>query len=100
MSLKTGNEYIASIEELGLEDNRSLFRVRSSLTGEEINRFNHLHQSTADLTNTVMMQRTCGNLLGCCFQRCVGLEAANAAFSVTYECDQAYGTHYHQPSAS
>jgi 4-hydroxybutyryl-CoA dehydratase/vinylacetyl-CoA-Delta-isomerase len=79
-----------------LEDNRSLFRVRSSLTGEEINRFNHLHQSTTDLTNKVMMQRTCGNLTGCCFQRCVGMDAANAAFSVTYECDQAHGTHYHQ----
>jgi len=130
MSLKTGNEYIASIETLGLEanimgkktagltrhplvrpslqavattfdcahaeENRSLFRVRSSLTGEEINRFNHLHQSTADLTNKVIMQRTCGNLTGCCFQRCVGMDAANAAFSVTYECDQAHGTRYHQ----
>ena len=130
MSLKTGSEYISSIESLGLEanilghktadltrhplvrpslqavamtytcahseDNRSLFRARSSLTGEEINRFNHLHQSTADLTNKVIMQRTCGNLTGCCFQRCVGLDAANATFSVTYECDQAHGTHYHQ----
>ena len=130
MSLKTGNEYIASIEALGLEanlmgqrtadltqhplikpslqavattfdcahseENRSLFRVRSSLTGEEINRFNHLHQSTADLTNKVIMQRTCGNLTGGCFQRCVGMDAANAAFSVTFECDQAHGTHYHQ----
>ena len=130
MSLKTGHEYIASIEALGLEanilgrqsadltrhplvkpslhavattfdcahseDNRSLFRVRSSLTGEEINRFNHLHQSTADLTSKVIMQRTCGNLTGCCFQRCVGMDAANATFSVTYECDQAHGTHYHQ----
>jgi 4-hydroxybutyryl-CoA dehydratase/vinylacetyl-CoA-Delta-isomerase len=130
MSLKTGDEYIASIEALRLEanilgqkaadltrhplvkpslravattfdcthteENRSLFRVRSSLTGEEVNRFNHLHQSTADLTAKVIMQRTCGNLTGCCFQRCVGLDAANAAFSVTYECDQAHGTHYHQ----
>ena len=130
MTLRTGKEYIASIEALGLEanllghkaadlthhplvkpslqavattfdcayseDNRSLFRVRSSLTGEEINRFNHLHQSTTDLTNKVIMQRTCGNLTGCCFQRCVGMDAANATFSVTYECDQAHGTHYHQ----
>jgi 4-hydroxybutyryl-CoA dehydratase / vinylacetyl-CoA-Delta-isomerase len=78
------------------EENRSLFRVRSSLTGEEINRFNHLHQSTADLTNKVIMQRTCGNITGCCFQRCVGMDAANAVFSVTYECDQAHGTSYHQ----
>lgn len=78
------------------EDSRPLFRVRSSLTGEEINRFNHLHQSTADLTNKVIMQRMCGNLTGCCFQRCVGMDAANAAYSVTYECDQVHGTHFHQ----
>jgi len=130
MTLKTGSEYIASIEALGLEanilgkksanltkhplvrpslqavaatfdcahseDTRSLFRARSSLTGEEINRFNHLHQSTADLMNKVVMQRGCGNVTGCCFQRCVGMDAANAAFSVTYECDQMHGTHYHE----
>lgn len=130
MSLKTADEYIASIEALKLEANilgqtradltrhplvrpslqavattfqcahteetRSLFRARSSLTGEEINRFTHLHQSSADLMNKVIMQRACGNLTGCCFQRCVGLDAANAAFSVTFECDQAHGTHYHR----
>ncbi len=130
MTLKTGAEYIASIESLGLGANilgqktgglprhplvspslqavaatydcahadasRDLFRVRSSLTGQEINRFTHLHQSTDDLVNKVKMQRYCGNMTGCCFQRCVGLDAANAIFSVTYECDQARGTHYHR----
>jgi 4-hydroxybutyryl-CoA dehydratase / vinylacetyl-CoA-Delta-isomerase len=130
LSIKTGEEYIASIEALSLEANilgqkandltrhpmvkpslqavaatyhcanteeiRSLFRVPSSITGEEINRFNHLHQSTSDLTNKVLMQRICGNVTGSCFQRCVGMDAANAAFSVTYECDQAHGTPYHQ----
>jgi 4-hydroxybutyryl-CoA dehydratase/vinylacetyl-CoA-Delta-isomerase len=42
------------------------------------------------------MQRHCGNLTGCCFQRCVGLDAANALFSVTYECDRQHGTDYHR----
>ncbi len=75
---------------------RKLFRVKSSLTGEEINRFTHLHQSTEDLIDKVKMQRHYGSQTGCCFQRCVGMDAANAAFSVTYECDQKHGTVYHE----
>ncbi|MGA2284986.1 MAG: 4-hydroxyphenylacetate 3-hydroxylase N-terminal domain-containing protein [Dehalococcoidia bacterium] len=78
------------------ESSRELFRVRSSLTGQEVNRFTHLHQSTQDLMNKVIMQRHCGNVTSCCFQRCVGMDAANAVFSVTYECDQAHGTDYHR----
>jgi 4-hydroxybutyryl-CoA dehydratase/vinylacetyl-CoA-Delta-isomerase len=80
------------------DQSRSLFRATSSLTGEEINRFTHLHQSTGDLVHKVMMQRHCGNLTGCCFQRCVGMDAANAVFSVTYETDLATesGTEYHR----
>jgi len=78
------------------DESRSLFRVRSSLSGEEINRFTHLHQSNEDLINKVLMQRHCGNVTSCCFQRCVGLDAANAVFSVTYECDQEHGTDYHR----
>jgi 4-hydroxybutyryl-CoA dehydratase/vinylacetyl-CoA-Delta-isomerase len=74
----------------------SLFRVKSSLSGEEINRFSHLHQSTDDLVNKVKMQRYLGNITSCCFQRCVGLDAANAVYSVTYECDEKHGTNYHQ----
>jgi len=75
---------------------RSLFRVRSQLTGEEVNRFTHLHTGTDDLMNKVIMQRHCGNITACCFQRCVGMDAANGVFSVTYECDQKYGTNYHE----
>ena len=78
------------------EKSKNLFRTRSNLNGEEINRFTHLHQSTEDLMNKVMMQRHCGNVTACCFQRCVGLDAANAVFSVTYECDREFGTRYHQ----
>jgi 4-hydroxybutyryl-CoA dehydratase/vinylacetyl-CoA-Delta-isomerase len=130
MPLKKGEEYISSIESLGLEANvmgtretslpnhplvspsiravaatydcahqeesQSLFKVFSSLCGEEVNRFTHLHRSTEDLINKVLMQRYCGNITGCCFQRCVGWDAANAVFSVTYECDEKHGTNYHR----
>src|SRR5512136_2024852 len=78
------------------EETRDLFRAESSISGEEINRFTHLHQNPEDLIKKVMMQRHCGNVTACCFQRCVGLDAANAVFSVTYECDQKHGTDYHQ----
>jgi 4-hydroxybutyryl-CoA dehydratase / vinylacetyl-CoA-Delta-isomerase len=74
---------------------QGLMQVRSSFTGEPINRFTHLHQSPQDLMNKVRMLRSCGNITGCCFQRCVGMDAANALFSVTYECDQAHGSRYH-----
>lgn len=77
-------------------ETRDLFRAVSPLTGEEVNRFTHLHQSTEDLMNKVVMQRHCGKITACCFQRCVGLDAANAVFSVSYECDKKHGTVYHQ----
>jgi 4-hydroxybutyryl-CoA dehydratase/vinylacetyl-CoA-Delta-isomerase len=78
------------------EETRSLFRASSSICGCEVNRFTHLHRSTEDLVNKVRLQRHCGNMTACCFQRCVGLDSANAVFSVTYECDQMNGTDYHQ----
>jgi 4-hydroxybutyryl-CoA dehydratase/vinylacetyl-CoA-Delta-isomerase len=77
------------------EETRELFRAYSPLIGAQVNRFTHLHQSTEDLIRKVKMQRVCGNRTGCCFQRCVGLDAGNAVYSVTYECDRAHGTDYH-----
>jgi len=77
------------------EESEALFTAISSLSGEKVNRFTHLHQTTEDLVNKVIMQRHCGNVTACCFQRCVGLDAANSVFSVTYECDRANGTSYH-----
>ena len=77
-------------------ETRDLFCVESSLCKDVVNRFTHLHQSADDLVNKVKMQRYCGVQTGCCFQRCVGLDAANAIFSTTYECDQKHGTNYHE----
>lgn len=73
----------------------SLMLATSSLTGQTVNRFTHLHQSTADLIAKVKMQRLLGQMTGCCFQRCVGMDALNALDSVTCEMDQALGTDYH-----
>ena len=72
-----------------------LMLTTSNLTGQTINRFTHLHQNTADLVAKVKMLRLLGQMTGCCFQRCVGMDALNALDSVTYEMDLALGTDYH-----
>ena len=86
----------ATFDGAHMDETKGLFRVVSPLTGDEINRFTHLHTSTQDLVNKVVMQRHCGNVTGCCFQRCVGMDAANAVFSTTFDCDRRHGTDYHQ----
>ncbi len=72
-----------------------LMTATSHLTGHKINRFTHIHQSTEDLMKKAKMLRTISQKTGTCYQRCVGFDAMNATYTVTYECDQAFGTHYH-----
>ena len=83
----------ALAEEPQYED---LMTATSNLTGKKINRFTHLHQSTDDLIRKVKMQRLLGQKTAACFQRCVGLDAANAVYSTTYETDEACKTKYHE----
>ncbi|MHA1730617.1 MAG: 4-hydroxyphenylacetate 3-hydroxylase family protein [Promethearchaeota archaeon] len=73
-----------------------LMTIESSLTGERINRFCHLHQSTDDLVKKVEMLRLLGQNCGTCFQRCVGMDAMNAVFLTTFEVDRKHGTDYHE----
>lgn len=72
-----------------------LMLTTSNLTGQKVNRFTHLHQDTADLVAKVKMLRLLGQMTGCCFQRCVGMDAFNALDSVTFEMDRALETRYH-----
>jgi 4-hydroxybutyryl-CoA dehydratase/vinylacetyl-CoA-Delta-isomerase len=67
----------------------------SPFTHERVNRFLHIATSAADLVNQNKMQRRLGQLTGTCFQRCVGMDALNALYSVTYEIDEKHGTSYH-----
>ncbi|MEK7438909.1 MAG: 4-hydroxyphenylacetate 3-hydroxylase N-terminal domain-containing protein, partial [Pseudomonadota bacterium] len=74
--IKTSMNTVALTYELAHDaEHRRLMTARSALTGETINRFCHLHQSTDDLINKVRMQRLLGQRCGTCFQRCVGLDA-------------------------
>lgn len=77
-------------------EHEDLMTCTSSLSGEKINRFCHLHQSTDDLIKKVKMQRLMGQKTAACFQRCVGMDAFNALDSTTFEMDQKLGTNYHQ----
>ena len=88
---------IAMTYELAQHDEyKELMTATSNLTGETVNRFCHLHQSTEDLKNKVKMQRLLGQKTASCFQRCVGMDAFNAVFSTTFEIDAACGTNYHE----
>jgi 4-hydroxybutyryl-CoA dehydratase/vinylacetyl-CoA-Delta-isomerase len=70
--------------------------VESSLTGKRVNRFLHVAQNAEDLVAQNMMQRKLGQNTGTCFQRCVGMDAFNSLYSVTYEIDEKHGTPYHE----
>ena len=68
----------------------------SHLTGEKINRFTHIQQSRDDMVKKPKFLRAIGRKTGTCFQRCVGWDALNTVYSVSYEIDQKYGTDYHE----
>ena len=72
-----------------------LAAVTSPFTGEKISRFLHICTDVDDLVNQNKMQRKLGHMTGTCFQRCVGMDAFNALYSVTYEMDEPYRTEYH-----
>ena len=68
----------------------------SPFTGERVNRFLHIATSANDVILQNKMQRRLGQLTGTCFQRCVGMDALNSLYSVTYEIDEQYDTPYHE----
>ncbi|MCF8024434.1 MAG: 4-hydroxyphenylacetate 3-hydroxylase family protein [Desulfobacteraceae bacterium] len=75
---------------------REIMTATSNLTGETVNRFTHIHQSTDDLVKKVRMMRLLGQKTGTCFQRCVGLDALNAIYVTTFDMDRDRGTDYHE----
>jgi 4-hydroxybutyryl-CoA dehydratase/vinylacetyl-CoA-Delta-isomerase len=85
---------VAETYDLGVREPELAMAV-SPFTGEPVNRFLHVATSAQDLVLQNKMQRKLGQLTGTCFQRCVGMDAFNALYSVTYEMDEAHGTQYH-----
>ena len=90
------NSVKATYDLAQMPEYEDLMTTTSSITGEKINRFCHIHQSTEDLVKKVKMQRLLGQKTASCFQRCVGMDGFNAVYSTTFEVDKAYGTDYHK----
>ena len=73
-----------------------LISTTSHLTGEEINRWNHLPQNPYDLMQKQKMIRIGARRAGGCIQRCMGQDAIIALAVCTKEMDDSVGIHYHQ----
>jgi 4-hydroxybutyryl-CoA dehydratase / vinylacetyl-CoA-Delta-isomerase len=77
------------------EEDPELASATSSISGARVNRFLHVAESVNDVVMQNRMQRRLGQRTGTCFQRCVGMDATNALFSVTFDMDKANGTQHH-----
>ncbi|HVP80586.1 MAG TPA: 4-hydroxyphenylacetate 3-hydroxylase N-terminal domain-containing protein [Thermodesulfobacteriota bacterium] len=75
-----------------------LCTAKSHLTGEKINRFCHVHHSKEDLHKKQDMTRALCQVAGGCIQRCMGIDATNAIYNVSYEADKLNNgaTQYHK----
>lgn len=71
-------------------------KTTSHLSGQPINRFNHIHQSVDDLLMKQEMTRKLCNRTGGCIYRCMGADSMNALSVTTKNTDLKYGTEYHQ----
>jgi len=87
-----------TFEEAAKPENQDLCTAISHLTGERINRFNHIHQNTDDLHAKQDMTRMYCQKVGGCIQRCMGIDATNAIYNVSYEADKVNkdATQYHE----
>jgi aromatic ring hydroxylase len=87
-----------TFDEAGKPENQTLCTAISHLTGERINRFTHIHQNTDDLHKKQDMTRMLCQKVGGCIQRCMGIDATNAVYNVSYEADKMNNgaTQYHE----
>ena len=74
-------------------EHQELLTATSHLTGQTVNRFNHIHQSPDDLQKKVEMTRLYCRETGC-IQRCMGIDALNALSIITRHADDTFGTPY------
>jgi aromatic ring hydroxylase len=79
-------------------DYAGLCTATSHLTGETINRFTHIHQNKEDLHKKQDMTRALCQIAGGCIQRCMGVDASNAIYNISFEADKENegATQYHE----
>ena len=93
--LRAGLEATAETYALAqMPEYRDLMVTVSPLINEPINRFTLPPASIQDLVARVKINRTLGNRVGTCHQRCTGLDCLCALSIVTYDIDQKHGTQY------
>ena len=79
-----------------MPEHEDIMTAVSNISGKKINRFTHIHQNTEDLVKKSKMGRLLGRETGCCFQRCVGMDALNALSITTFSIDEKCGTEYYK----
>jgi aromatic ring hydroxylase len=87
-----------TFDEAAKPENEELCTAISHLTGQRISRFTHIHQNTDDLHKKQDMTRMLCQKVGGCIQRCMGIDATNAIYNVSYEADKSNNgaTQYHE----
>jgi len=70
--------------------------VDSPLSGERINRHNHLFTGAEDAITRVKLLRRLTRATGACTHRCIGIDALNTLDIVTREIDTERKTDYHE----
>jgi 4-hydroxybutyryl-CoA dehydratase / vinylacetyl-CoA-Delta-isomerase len=86
---------VARTVDLALEQ-PELATAYSEISGRNVNRFLHVAMSAEDVVAQNRMQRKLGQQTGTCFQRCVGMDALNTMYSITFDCDAEKHTDYHE----
>jgi 4-hydroxybutyryl-CoA dehydratase/vinylacetyl-CoA-Delta-isomerase len=86
---------VARTVDLALEQ-PELATAYSEISGRTVNRFLHVAMSAEDVVAQNRMQRKLGQQTGTCFQRCVGMDALNTMYSITFDCDADKHTDYHE----
>ena len=86
---------VARTYDLAIEQ-PELASAYSEISGRNVNRFLHIAMSAEEVVAQNRMQRTLGQQTGTCFQRCVGMDALNTLYSITFDCDAEKDTSYHE----
>jgi 4-hydroxybutyryl-CoA dehydratase/vinylacetyl-CoA-Delta-isomerase len=93
--LRPGIEATGATYELAqMDEYRDLMLAHSPLIDETVSRFTLPPGSIEDLVARVKINRTLGNWVGTCHQRCTGLDCLSALSIVTYDIDQKHNTNY------
>ena len=92
-SMATISRTFESVNDPKLKD---LITAKSHITGEQINRFTHIHQSTEDLLKKQDMTREICHYTGGCIFRCMGVDAMNALSIITARAESMTDRPYHK----